>query len=206
MQRIASILFAVLFVSAISGVVPMAEARNNLNGSYAFTTTQVCSTANSPLGIDASGAPTVIPASGVFRTIVVNTGVQTFNGDGTGTSVGQSQGMNISNTTVGNSIFSISDFSLSFTYTVNDDNTVDVIFGVADTTTVSGGGTGNNGTVTGTTRSLRIGNGGNTLVGQESKIQQETIVTNVLHDGTLTQYRICARSTTLAKMKHDDED
>ncbi len=183
-QRLATVL-VMLLVLLLSA--PMVEARTNLNGTYASTTIQVCSTANTPLGIDASGAPTIIPAGGVSRNSIVSTGTITFNGDGTGTSVGQSQGMNISNTTVGASIFSITNFTLAFTCTVNDDNTVDITFGVADTATISGGGTGNTGTTTGTIRSFRIGKGGNTLVGQESAIQQETVVTNILNDGTITQ-------------------
>jgi len=197
MQRLLSALAVMLVVTAIGAVA--VEARANLNGAYAFTTAQSCTVANDPFGTDASGAPTVIPAGGVFRQVTVNTGIDTFNVNGTGTSIGQAHTMNITNTAAGASIFSISDFSNPFTYTVNDDNTVDVSFGVATFTTVAGGGTGNTGTVTGTSRQFRIGNGGNTLVGQGGDIQQETLTLNILNDGTITQYRICTRSSTLVR-------
>jgi hypothetical protein len=197
MRRLLSALVMMLVVISIVAVA--VEARTNLNGAYAFTTEQSCTVANSPFGTDANGAPSVIPTGGVFRQLTVNTGIFTFNGDGTGTNVGQARSMNITNTSVGASIFSISEFSGPFTYSVNDDNTVDINFGVSTFTTVAGGGTGNTGTVTGGSRQLLIGNGGNTLVGQGGDIEQETLTLNILKDGTITQYRICTRSSTLVR-------
>lgn len=194
MQRLLPASVVMLAVTVIGAVA--VEARENLKGDYAFTSVQLCTVALNPFSIDSSGAPSIIPAGGVFRQHAINTGIQTFNGDGTGSSVGRSHTMNISAT--GGSISSFGDFTSPFTYTVND-GTVDISFGLTLFRTFAGGGTGNTGTITGTSRQLRIGNGGQTLVGGENGIEQETVVVNIVNDGTITEYRLCTRSNTLVR-------
>jgi len=198
MQRILSLSFIVLFVNAIGGIAPAVEARTNLNGTYAFTQVRSCTVANSPFDDDPSGAPTRIPATGVVaRQVAEDSGITTFNADGTGTTSGRSSSMNISNTTVGASILSITEFSVPFTYTVNADNTVDINNGVTTFATVLGGGAGNTGTVDPRSARLTIGNGANTLVrAPRTEIEQETLHFN----NQTTQYRLCTRSVTLVKM------
>jgi hypothetical protein len=104
MRRILSVLFVVLLASAISGVTSSVEARTKLHGAYAFTTARSCTVTNSsptgtPFGIDPTGMPTLIPTAGVFRQEAADSGVETFNEDGTGISIGRSKTMNTSNTT-----------------------------------------------------------------------------------------------------------
>src|SRR5262249_17844908 len=167
MQRALSALtvFVLLCVSAVGGVVPTVEARVILNGSYAFTTFRSCTVLNgTQFLLDSSGAPTIIPAgAGVFRQNAVDSGVITFNVDGTGTSVGRSKTMNISalpsSTTPSGSIMSISEFKVPFTYAIDADNTVDISFGVVHFDVVDGGGTGNSGTVSARNAQVQIGNG-----------------------------------------------
>src|SRR5262249_15187887 len=135
----------------------------------------------------------------VFRQNAVDSGVITFNVDGTGTSVGRSKTMNISalpsSTTPSGSIMSISEFKVPFTYAIDADNTVDISFGVVHFDVVDGGGTGNSGPVSARNAKVQIGNGAITIVGAPAtEIEQETVVNNILNDGTLTQYRICVRS------------
>ena len=199
MQRKLSALFVVLFLNAVGGGVPPVEARTNLNGPYAFTTFRSCTVANSPFINDASGAPTVVPAGGVFRQNTVDSGIQTFNEDGTGTITGRSTTMNV--TAGGGSILNISEFSLPFTYTVNADDTVDISLGQATFAIVLGNGTGNTGTASPRSARVQIGNGANTLVtAPRIEIEQETVNINVLIDGTFTQYRLCVRSGPQVKM------
>jgi hypothetical protein len=192
--------FVVLLVGTV-GVVAAAEARRNLNGDYAVTSARSCSVTNSPNQFTAdaaSGALTVIPAGGVFRQNVADTGIITFNLNGTGTNVGVSRIMNIS--AAGGSIFSVSRFSVPFTYTIDDDNTVDISFDEGTFTTVNGNGKGNTGRVGPRSARLRIGKGGNVLVSAGGEgIQPETVEIDVLNDGTITQYRLCTRSSTMVR-------
>lgn len=186
----------------VAGAAPTVEARMTLNGEYAFTTARSCTVAISPFDIDASGNPTRIPETGVaFRQDAVDSGIITFNVDGTGTSVGRSKTMNISNTTVGASIVGISEFSGPITYTVNADNTVDVSFGVVTFTTILGGGIRNTGTVSPRTARLQIGNGGNAIVSAPATtIEQETLVITPPFGPTFMQYRLCTRSGLEVRM------
>src|SRR5215470_6032992 len=139
MRRILSILLVVVLVGAV-GSATLVHARTKLHGSYAVTSTRSCTvTNNSPtpisFGTDASGAPSIIPPGGVFRQESADASIETFNGDGTGITVGRSKTINISATAVGASIVSLSEFSIPFTYVVNDDDTVDINFGTGTSTT-----------------------------------------------------------------------
>src|SRR5262249_54010503 len=200
--------FLVMLFLSVVGIASTVEARD-LEGRFAFTQARTCTqtAGNTPFVADASGAPTIIPAAGVFRQAADDTGILTFNEDGTGTNTGRSRTMNITDMTVGDSILSISDFSTPFTFKVNNDNTVDISFGVTTFSTVLGGGTGNTGTVTGRLAQIQLGKDGNTFVGvNRNAITQETVVTKVVGDGTRTQFRICTRSTTGVRIRNDDRD
>ena len=205
MRRTLSALFVVLFVNAVGGGAPTVEARMNLNGTYAFTTFRSCTVASSEFTIDTSGARTVIPAippGGVFRQNSVDSGTIRFNADGTGTSTGRSTTMNISNTSVGVSILSISEFSTPFTNSVNADNTVEISFGEVAFTILLGSGTGLTGTASPRSARVQIGNGANTLVSApRTSIAQETLhFFNPDSRPAFTQYRLCVRSGPQVKM------
>jgi hypothetical protein len=199
MQRLLSALFVTLLVAAI-GAVPV-EARTNLNGSYAFSRVRTCTAQNNTqFDFDPTGAQTVITGAAI-RQIVTDTGLLTFNPDGTGTIVGQNEIMNVSATAVGADIFGISEFSAPFTYTIEDDDTVDISEGVATFSIVLGAGTSLTGTSSAVSMRAAIGKGGNTLVSAgQPDIKQETVqLFNSAGSPVLTQYRLCIRSTTWVK-------
>jgi hypothetical protein len=88
-----------------------------LKGEYAFTGTAAClSTAAPGPGFN----PNFTPTDGSFGQSFTVEGIRTFNGDGTGTVKGSSMGITIPANV--NSAGS-DDFSFSFTYSVNDDDT-----------------------------------------------------------------------------------
>jgi hypothetical protein len=199
MHRKPSTLIVLFLTTAAAGVAPTVEARTNLNGAYAFTTARTCTVSNNPFTTDPSGAPTIIPpGSQVFRQAAVDSGTVTFNPDGTGSSTSRSTTMNI--TATGGSILSISENSSTFTYTIDEDDTVHLSVGVVTFTTVLGAGFRNSGTVSPRSAVLQIGDGGKTLVSAPRElIEQETQQINIFNDGTITQYRLCTRSTTEAR-------
>src|SRR5262249_55798982 len=118
--------------------------------------------------------------------------------------------MNITNTAPGdsNSILSISDNANLFTFTVNEDNTVDLNNGTVTFSTVLGGGKGNTGTATPRLSRIQLSKDGNTFVSvNKSEIEQETVIINM--PGTppptpVTQFRLCNRSTTGVRIGNDD--
>lgn len=175
-----------------------------------MTTARSCTITNNsptptPFGIDPSGAPTLIPAGGVFRQQSADASIETFNGDGTGITVGRSKSMNISDTGVGASILSITEFSIPFTYVVNDDDTVDISFGVGTATTLLGSGAGNVITISPRSGRSQIAAGGKIILSAPaSTIEQETLVFQVPNDGSFTQTRLCTRSSTAARLNGDD--
>ena len=63
-RRLWTLAATIMIIAVAGGAV---EARMNLNGTYAGIQTRSCTVTNTPasFGIDASGAPTVIPAGGV---------------------------------------------------------------------------------------------------------------------------------------------
>jgi hypothetical protein len=77
MRRVLAELSIVLLVSA--GLPATAQARTNLNGSYAFVGPRTCTLSSMPFQNDASGGPTLISGP-VFRQSAVDTGNFTFNG------------------------------------------------------------------------------------------------------------------------------
>jgi len=211
MRRILSILLVVLLVGTV-GSAPSVQARTKLHGSYAVTSARSCTvTNNSPtpisFGIDASGTPSLIPAGGVFRQEATDAAIETFNGDGTGITVGRSKTINITATAVGSSIISLSDFSIPFTYVVNDDDTVDINFGTGTATTLLGSGAGNVVTVGPRSARVQIAAGGKILLTAPAEaIEQERLHFQVPNDGTFEQTRLCTRSSTAAKLSGGDRD
>jgi len=212
MRRIVSIIFVLLVVTAILGVQSSVVARTKLHGAYAVTSARTCTvTNNSPtptsFGIDPSGAPTLIPAGGVFRQESSDNSIETFNGDGTGTTVGRSKTMNISNFNVGFSTISRTEFTIPFTYVVNDDDTVDIRFGVGTATTILGAGAGNIITVGPRSARAQIAAGGKIIVSAPATtIEQETLFFQVPNDGSSNRTRLCTRSSTAAKLNGGDRD
>ncbi len=199
MRRILAALVA-LVISTVFGVVPTVEARTNLNGDYAFTTNRSCTTTNGPdFATDPSGAPTIIVDGGFFRQIATESGTTTYNPDGTGVSTGRSVTMNIS-AGAGASILSLSEFSVPFTYTIENNDQLVTALGTSTFVTILGAGTGNTGTVSPGTRHAQIGNGGNTIVtGPAVDFQHDTLTFTGGPSAGLVQHRLCTRSTTSVK-------
>src|SRR5262249_2405844 len=198
----------------VVGIAPTADARD-LEGSFAFTSARTCTVASKPFTNDASGVPTIIPNVSpappgfFFRQEATDTGITTFNENGHGKNTVRSRTMNITNTTPGdgNSILSITDSSDTFTFTVNEDNTVDLNIGQVTFSTVLGGGTGNTGTVTPRLSRIQLSKDGNTFVTVNRRaIEQETVIINVpgTPPTTITQFRLCNRSTTGERIRNDD--
>jgi len=201
MHRTLSIFFVVLLATGVSWVTPTAEARMSLNGDYASTSSRSCTvqTTGPFLPDPTSGAPTVISGF-VFRQNVADSSTMTFSVNGTGSITGVSRTMNITSTAPGSSIYSVSQFSTPFTYVVNPDDSVDISFGVSTFTTINGSGTGNTGTVSPRLARVKIANGGNTLVsGQGTGIGQEIVTITPPVGPTITQWRLCTRSSTFAR-------
>jgi len=184
-----------------SGLLATAEARTNLNGTYVFFGDRACTLSSTAFANDASGAPTVI-AGPVFRQSAVDTGAFNFSPNGTGIQTGRSSTLDLTDTTVGDSIQSLSDFSVPFTYVVNPDNTLDINFGEGTFTVVLGAGTGNTGTTSPRFEHDQLVNGGSSFIaGRPVDIEQQTITTDETGGGSITQYRLCARSGLRARTK-----
>jgi hypothetical protein len=190
-HRLAIAIVALLL--AVGVVVATVEAGTHLTGTYAFTSTRTCIVASSPFLDDVSGSPTIIPGP-VTRQAAVDSGIATFNHDGTGTSTSRTSSLSL--TATGGSVQAISENASSFTYTVNADDTVNVNFGQVTFTIVLGGSTGSTGTVAPRSARLQIVNNGKTLVSApQNTIEQETVQTN----GSSPQFRLCNRSTTYVR-------
>ena len=199
MRRILAALFMVLLVSA--GFLATAEARTKFSGIYAFAGDRSCTVASSPFNADASGAPTIIPGP-VFRQSAVDTGTFTFNEAGTGVQTGRSTVMDITNTTVGASIYEISEFSVPFTYVLNRDNSLDINFGEGTFTIVLGAGTGETGTTGPRSERDQLGEDDILFVaGPSTDIEQQTVTVNVPGGSSFTLYRLCVRSGTRPKLR-----
>jgi hypothetical protein len=199
MRRILAALLMMLLVSA--GLLPTAEARTNLTGTYAFAGDRSCTVASTQFNNDASGAPTVIPGP-VFRQSAVDTGTFKFNADGTGTQIGRSTTMDVSNTTVGASIYDISEFTVPFTYVINPGNALDINFGEGTFTIVLGAGTGDTGTTSPRSERDQLGEGASIFVaGPSTDIEQQTVTVNVPGGSSFAQYRLCVRSGTRPRLQ-----
>ena len=206
MRHASAKLSIVLLVSAAivalmsAGPSPKAEARTNLNATYAFVGPRTCTLSSTPFGNDASGTPTVI-AGLVFRQSAVDTGTFTFNPDGSGIQTGRSSTIDLTDTLVGDSIQSLTDFSVPFTYTVAADNTLEINFGEGTFTVILGAGAGDTGTLSPRSERGVLLNGGNAFIaGNPIDIEQQTITFNEPGGGSFTQYRLCAREGNRVKV------
>jgi len=200
--RVAQLALVPGFALIAAGTAPVAEAAANLDarlrGTYAFTTARTCTVSSAPFVGPTFAIPVSVPPAppvSVFRQTASDSGILTFNGDGTGTSTGRSSTMNITST--GGSPLSISDFTRVIAYTVNPDGTVDTS-GSATFETVFGSGTGTTGTTSGQVGRSQISHGNTMLVSApQAQVAVETLVLTPPPPGVpFTQYRICVRSQT----------
>jgi hypothetical protein len=193
MRRTFTTLFTVVLF--VTGSFPRtAEAnKHTLNRRYAFVGFRVCTVASTPFGNDASGAPTIITGD-VLRQSSVDAGFFKFNADGTGTQTGRSTTMDLTETTAGASILSISEFSVPFTYLIKDDGILVINFGDGTFTTILGAGKGNTGTLGPRSEQDQLTHRDRDfLAGPSSDIEQQKIITNEPGGGSSTQYRLCTR-------------
>jgi hypothetical protein len=187
------------FALISTGIAPLAATAGNLDahlrGSYAFTTARTCTNSSSPI---LPSTYSVGPA-GVFRQASSDKGIITFNGDGTGSSVGSSTTMDIS--APSGPLVTVSTFTSTFDYTVNADGTVDTITTSNPFESIFGRGAGDTGTVSGQRGRLQISHGNTMLVSAPSgTFAVETVEIHPASGGTVTRYRICVRSITAAKL------
>ncbi len=143
----------------------------------------------------------------MFRQESVDAGVLIFRDDGTGASIGRSKTMNLTSTAPGASILSISEYNNPFTFVVNDDDTVDLSFGLGSAATLLGAGAGNTITISPRLGRLQITDQGRVIVDAPAvTVEQETLAFQVPNGSPFTQYRICSRSSTAAPLRQSDFD
>ncbi|MGA8049444.1 MAG: hypothetical protein WCA09_04615 [Burkholderiales bacterium] len=130
-----------------------------------------------------------------FYQASTDSGILTFNGDGTASSLGTSRTMNLS--AGAGSLVTVSAFTSDISYSVNDDGTVDILYPSTQFTVVFPA-FNVNGTVTGQTTRLQMGRGKSMLVTAPS--QDYSVETLTYTTGQPTQYRICTRSSTATKI------
>jgi hypothetical protein len=191
MQHRLATLFMVMFGSAV--LLSATDDLKHLTGTFDFVGDRSCTISSTPFNNDASGAPTIISGA-VFRQNAVDTGTFVLNADGTGKQTGQSTTMDISNTTVGDSIYNITEFSVPFTYVIDGDNILEIRFGGGTFTIVLGGGTGDTGTTSPRSERFVLLNPSEFIAGPSTDIEQETLTFNVPGGSSFTQYRLCTRS------------
>lgn len=165
-------LFIALFGTSV--LLSATEARKHLTGTYNFVGVRSCTLSSTPFNNDPSGAPTLISGT-VTRQTAVDTGTFLFKPDGTGTQSGRSSTMDISTTTVGDSIYSISEFSAPFTFVVNPNNTLDIQFSEGTFSVVLGGGTGNTGTTSPRSEHDVLISPSGFIAGPSTVTEQETV-------------------------------
>jgi hypothetical protein len=190
---LAGLVIASSFVSSVAMAAGNLNAR--LHGPYAFTSTRTCTVAREPF----DGPYFLIPnvaSNTIFRQTATESGIYTFNGDGTATIEGRSITLNTTNTSVGASILSVTEFTTNVNYSVNEDGTVDVATTGAFRF-VFGPQVGVTGTTTGQTGRLQIAHGNTMLVSAPKDVP--TMETITQSNGFLG-YRLCVRSTVLTKL------
>jgi len=162
-----------------------------LRGSYAYTTAKTC----------VQSLDEILPPFYVFQSILSrqsssDSGILTFNGDGTASAVGTVR--TIDNTAPGGPLVAVNAFTSDISYSVNADGTVDmatilasfqVIFPPFNVV----------GTSTGDTSRLQIADGNSMLVSAPSEdysVERLDFSTGQ----TTPRYRICTRNTTAVKI------
>lgn len=196
MSRVAALLLAVAMVFAV-GVAGAWGQDDRLTGSYEFTTKRTCTVAGLPFEPPVFAIPAGTPF--LFRQANVDSGVFTFNGDGTGSIHGRSKVMNL--TATGGGVLSISEFTAPLAYTVNLDGSVDLVLGPSSFEVLEGAGVGNTGSTTGIGGRLLILPGNMLMTAPAEGIRNETVVLSFAGGGGVTQHRICVRSTVARKLQ-----
>jgi len=197
--RLAQLALVSGFALVGTAIPSLAAAAGNLDahlrGSYAFSTTRTCTISPLPYVGDTFALPILPPGFSFSRQTNSDSGIITFNGDGTGTSTGRASGLNITST--GGPILFLSDFTTTFNYTANPDGTVDTTSTSGNFETVFGAGLGTTGTSSGQVGRLQISHGNTMLVSAPAeRVAVETLVFTPPTGPQFTQYRLCVRSIT----------
>src|SRR5262249_16073899 len=115
--------------------------------------------------------------------------------------------MNLTATAPNTSILSISEYNVPFTFVVNDDDTVDLSFGLGTAGILLGSGAGDTVTISPRSGHLQIADQGRVVLDAAAEtIEQETVNVQVRNGGPFRQYRICSRSSTAAPLRQSDFD
>jgi len=195
-------LFNLSFVAALSSAIligtaipsPAAAEGNDdarLRGSYAFTTMRTCVNSLSPID-----PPFYVVQSILSRQSSTDSGILTFNGDGTASAVGTVRTMDLS--APGGTLVTVNVFESDITYSVNADGTVDMVTNLASFSVVFPPFVviGNS---TGQTSRLQIADGKSMLVSAPS--EDYSVETLTFFTGQSSpRYRLCTRSTTAVKI------
>ena len=158
----------------------------NVKGDYGFTGTNSCIHAAGFTGVNGGFIAT---SSGPFESAAVE-GIQTFNGDGTGTVTGSGLVLQFFALSPPWGVESPVNFTFSFTYTVNADSTWTSVGGPVTSTVTGGPRKGQTVTFNGFPLTGRISKNGMTLTAAELK---PTVETMIFSNGDVDQ-RTCQRS------------
>jgi len=194
------------FVAALSSAIlvgtaipsPAAAGGNHdarLRGSYAYTTAKSC-----VQSLNEIAPPFYAVQSILSRQSSSDSGILTFNGDGTASAVGTTRTMD--NTAPGGTLVTVNAFTSDISYSVNADGTVDMVTNLASFHVVFPP-FNVVGTSTGDTSRLQIADGNSMLVSapsEEYSVERIDFVTNQ----STPRYRICTRSTTAVKLPENN--
>ena len=158
----------------------------NVKGDYGFTGTNSCIHAAGFTGVNGGFVAT---SSGPFESAAVE-GIQTFNGDGTGTVTGSGLVLQFFALSPPWGVESPVNFTFSFTYTVNADSTWTSVGGPVTSTVTGGPRKGQTVTFNGFPLTGRISKNGMTLTAAELT---PTVETMIFSNGDVDQ-RTCQRS------------
>jgi len=182
-------------IFVVTWVTNAAADPPKLKGEYGFTGSAACLVTAAP---GPGFNPNFTPTDGSFGQSSAVEGIRTFNGDGTGTVKGSSMGITIPANT--NSAGS-DDFSLSFTYTVNEDGSwTSTVSGLETGTIKTGPRAGQTFTVSNSSPGTGMisRNGGTlTLATLDPTVEIVTFSNGDVHK------RICHRSRVFIKLEHE---
>jgi hypothetical protein len=197
-RKFVSVALALPVAFGVVDVWAQDNLNNHLTGTYAFTSKRTCTVAGLPF----EGPDFLIPSGTfTFRQSASDSGYITFNGDGTASRASRSYAMNIANTAGG--IVGVSEVTGDLTYTVNADGTVDTVSGPIVFEVILGSGVGTVGVVTGQIGRFQIVPGNLLISAPVDQITNETVVVTSPSGSSVTQHRICVRSTTARKVSKE---
>jgi hypothetical protein len=165
----------------------------NVKGDYGFTGTNSCIHAAGFTGVNGGFVAT---SSGAFESAAVE-GIQSFNGDGTGTVTGSGLVLQFFALSPPWGVESPVNFTFSFTYTVNADSTWTSVGGPVTSTVTGGPRKGQTVTFNGFPLTGRISKNGMTLTAAELT---PTVETMIFSNGDVDQ-RTCQRSWVLISLQ-----